>query len=116
MKVAFNRSEETTGMFRKKKEYVLKYRAELTPEERAVVDDPATGEKRLYEYYNGYLKGPAYYTVKIACRPEGGSHKFDGMADLIAQENEIRTQFKALADHIRMLAEQGGLGEDVVEF
>ena len=73
MKVAFNRSEETRGMFRKKKEYVLTYRAELTPEERAVVDDPETGEMKLYDYYNSYTKEMENIYCEIGMQPEGDS-------------------------------------------
>ena len=80
MKVAFNRSEETRGMFRKTKEYVLTYRVELTPEERAVVNDPETGDMILYDYYNQHAQSRwRNITVKFACRPEGG-HFIDSKA------------------------------------
>jgi hypothetical protein len=116
MKVAFNRREETSGIFRKTKNYVLQYRVELTPEEQAAVNDPETGDMIIYDYYNNYTKGMEPVTVKFACRSGGGEYNFDSMADLIGQETKMKAKFKQLADHIRHLTEHGGLGESVEEF
>lgn len=117
MKVAFNRTEETRGMFRKKKIYQLTYRVELNPEERAIVDDPETGDLIFYEYHHLAMNKDYNCTIKSACRPEGGAiFQAESLAEIVEHENMLRGKFKSLADHLRALASQSSVGESVEEF
>lgn len=116
MKVSLRKEDETSGLFRKKTEYVLYVKVELAPEERTAIKRAGIEDYILLEY--SYMGNELNWTVSgvVYASDKGKESRFVA-ADAIARngmEQRVKEQLKALKSQIEAQL-TGGAGSESFE-
>ena len=110
MKVLVNRSLLKTGMMKKKTEYILDVRAELTPEEQTLLEQVEAGDTILHEW-NPSWNPDIDMTMTVDSMVSGESINCASFVDLVNTEEEVKDACRTL---VILLDRAKSFGEEEV--
>lgn len=92
MKVHIERTEETSGIFKKTTMYVVKCRVEFTPEEAKIIKDTNIDDAVVYRYPSP-IDPDVIWTCEIKQFFTGHRRQFSTLADARVFEQELKETY-----------------------
>lgn len=115
MKVALSREAVMTGFIFKKEKYYVKFRVELEPHERTIIDKSDLGKKTLYSFPRTGDGQITSFSIRYSCSGKEQKILIDSLDDAVKLENDLRDSFMQLSALLKK-RELGSKEEEVLEF